>query len=49
MTALQDWLNTGPMNPHNVKSFVFDLLRGPMPAAEYRRTPKIMQRGVERC
>ncbi|MGU3499004.1 hypothetical protein [Mycobacterium sp. C31M] len=49
MTALQDWLNTGPMNPHTVKSLVFDLLRVSAQPVQYRRAPKIMAPGVERC
>lgn len=49
MTALQDWLSSGPVNPQNFKSLVFSALRvGPQPA-EYRRGPKIMPRGLERC
>lgn len=49
MTALQDWLNSGPVNPQNFRSLVFGVLRmGPQPV-EYRRAPKIMQRGLERC
>ncbi|MGW0158618.1 hypothetical protein ACWDUN_04780 [Mycobacterium sp. NPDC003323] len=49
MTALQDWLSTGPMNPQTMKSFVFDLLRVGTTPVEYRRAPKIMRPGVERC
>lgn len=49
MTALQDWLNSGPVNPQNVRSLVFGVLRmGPAPV-ENRRAPKIMQPGLERC
>ena len=49
MTALQDWLNSGPVNPQNVRSLVFGELRmGPAPV-ESRRAPKIMQPGLERC
>ncbi|GAA2562817.1 hypothetical protein [Mycolicibacterium diernhoferi] len=49
MTALQDWLNSGPVTPHHVKSLVFGVLRlGPQPTV-YRRAPEIMQRGLERC
>ncbi|MCF6386040.1 hypothetical protein L2K20_03550 [Mycobacterium sp. MBM] len=49
MTALQDWLNSGPVNPQNVRSLVFGVLRmGPQPVT-YQRAPKIMQRGLERC
>lgn len=49
MTALQDWLSVSPVNPHNMKSLVFDLFRVGAPAGDYRRAPKIMQPGVERC
>ena len=49
MTALQDWLSIGPMNPHTVKSLVFELLRVGTDAEPYRRTPTIMQPGIERC
>jgi len=49
MTALQDWLNSGPVNPHTVTSLVFGVLRmGPQPV-DYPRAPKIMARGLERC
>jgi hypothetical protein len=49
MTALQDWLSTGSVNPQTFKSFVFSVLRvGPQPV-EFPRAPKIMQRGIERC
>ncbi len=49
MTALQDWLSSGPVTPQQVKSLVFGVLRvGPQPT-EYRRAPKIMAPGLERC
>ncbi|MCV7434063.1 hypothetical protein [Mycolicibacterium bacteremicum] len=49
MTALQDWLNTGPMNPQTVRTLILDLLRMGTPAEIHRRTPIIMQPGLERC
>ena len=49
MTALQDWLNSGPVNPQNVRSLVFGVLRMGPQQTHYPRAPKIMQRGLERC
>lgn len=49
MTALQDWLTSGPVNPQNFRSLVFGVLRMVPPQAQYPRAPKIMQRGLERC
>lgn len=49
MTALQDWLNIGPVNPQNFRSLVYGVLRMGSPHVEYRRAPKIMARGLERC
>ena len=49
MTALQDWLNSGPVNPQNFRSLVFGVLRMGSPQVHYSRAPKIMQRGLERC
>lgn len=49
MTALQDWLNSGPVNPQNFRSLVFGVLRMGPQQVSYSRAPKIMQRGLERC
>lgn len=49
MTALQDWLTGGPVNPQNFKTLVFSALRVGPQQTEYRRAPKIMPRGIERC
>jgi hypothetical protein len=49
MTALQDWLTSGPVNPQNFKSLVYGVLRMGPQVADYSRAPKIMQRGLERC
>lgn len=49
MTALQDWLNSGPVNPQNFRSLVFGVLRMGSHHGGYQRAPKIMQRGLERC
>lgn len=49
MTALQDWLTSGPVNPQNFKSLVFGVLRVGPQQTVYPRAPKIMRRGLERC
>ncbi|MGK2865619.1 MAG: hypothetical protein ACSLFA_03080 [Mycobacterium sp.] len=49
MTALQDWLTSGPVNPQNFKSLVFGVLRMGPQQPSYSRAPKIMVRGLERC
>jgi hypothetical protein len=49
MTVLQDWLSIGPVNPQSVKSLVCGVLRVGPQSGDYRRAPKIMKRGVERC
>lgn len=50
VTALQDWLSIGPVNPRNVKSLVCDLLRG---AREEQNEPSYdpprIRPGIERC
>jgi hypothetical protein len=50
VTALQDWLNTRPVDPKSLKAFICDALRGltaegPAKAEE----PTLIRRGVERC
>jgi hypothetical protein len=49
MTALQDWLNSGPVNPQNFKSLVFGVLRKGPQRVDYSPAPKIMACGLERC
>ncbi len=50
MTALQDWLSSGPINPAGIRDVIRDAWReltsdDREPAAE----PQLMGRGLERC
>jgi hypothetical protein len=50
VTALQDWLNTRPVDPRSLKAFICDALRsltGDAPAKTDE--PQLLRRGIERC
>jgi hypothetical protein len=50
VTALQDWLSIGPVNPKNLKDAVCDVWRG-LTAEEQATVDELplMGPGVERC
>lgn len=50
MTALQDWINISPVNPHAIKAVIVDAWRGlTADDAEPVEEPQLMGRGLERC
>ncbi|WP_199177898.1 hypothetical protein [Mycobacterium hubeiense] len=49
MTALQDWLSIGPVNPRNVKNLVCGVLRGTREDDARRSDLPLIRPGIERC
>lgn len=50
MTALQDWLSGRPMDPRNLKTLIWDAIKGlsiDEPPSLHEHT--LMGRGLERC
>lgn len=50
MTALQDWINIGPVTPMHIRSAIVDAWRElTSHEAEATDEPQLMGRGLERC
>lgn len=50
MTALQDWINIGPVNPTTIKAVIADAWRGLTSDDDAPgEGPQLMGRGLERC
>ena len=50
MTALQDWLSDRPMDPRNLRTLIWDAIKG-LSVDEPQALPEhtLMGRGLERC